>query len=95
MTVPHLPWAPSEMTSGVVVDGPFEVDGLPHIEFSRQNWKFGGHNVFAVCKWCGDNVESGGHAGEKRIIRWGWGHKCNQPSGAACEGEEDKNLFRD
>lgn len=95
MTVPHLPWKPSETSRAVVVDGPFSVDGLETFQFSRKNHRFGGHDVFGICGKCGDEVKAGGHAGEKRIIRWAWAHSCNKPSGAIIEGEEDKNLFRD
>lgn len=95
MTVPHLSWDQGELSNNVVIDGPFSVDGLEHFEFSRKNWKFGGIEVFGTCRWCGANVKAGGHAGEPKIIRWAWAHKCPQPGDAACEGEEDKNLFRD
>lgn len=95
MIVPHLPWTPSAVSTESFPNGPFEVDGLGGFQFSRLNYKSGGLDIIAACRQCNDDVKAGGPAGEKKVIRWAWAHKCNQPRGPVCEGEEDKNLFRD
>lgn len=71
MTVPHLPWTPSATQEGRVDDGPFEVDGLPHMQFRAENWKFGGCTFFAVCTDCNKDAEAGGLIGRNKVIRWG------------------------
>lgn len=93
MAVQHVPWEATETSSVQVVDGQFYVDGLEHIEFARKNWRGGGYEAFAVCKWCGADVKAGGRAGEEGILRWARGHQCSKPD-AEFEVDEDKRLFR-
>lgn len=102
MTVPHLPGQASERVQAEVEDGPFEVEGLEHIEFTRRNWTYmlggrqingGGYQTFAVCRWCGEDVVAGGGQGERNVIRWGLTHNCSKANQPVYQVDEDQKPF--